>query len=147
MEPQKTVTKIAWKLFKQAGWAPFTVVVLHRIVLVSGLRKYSVCDWILHFSGGLTIAYFLFHLIPYLEPRIGKLSRTARLILTYTSACSIAAFWELAEFVASFSRGTVLQLSISETMVDLANGVFGAAIMISGLILFRADGKREPDRS
>jgi hypothetical protein len=133
-----------WKLFKQAGWAPFVVVLFHRIVLVSGLREYRLCDWILHFSGGLTIAYFLFHLIPYLEPKIGKLSRASRLLLTYTSAVTIAAFWELAEFAASFPKGTVLQHSLSETMIDLFNGVLGAAITILGLIIFRSGGKADP---
>jgi len=128
---------VLWRLFKQAGWAPFLVVVLHRIVLVSGLRDYRVCDWILHFSGGLTIAFFLFHLIPLLEPRIGKLSAAARLILTYTSAVSVAAFWELAEFAASFAKGTVFQHSLSETMIDLLNGCLGAAVTVAALALSR----------
>lgn len=125
-----SVIKVLWQLFKQAGWAPFLVVVLHRIVMLCGWRKYVVFDWILHFTGGLAIAYFLFYLIPYFEARIGKLTRAARLALTYTSACTVAAFWELAEFAASFSRGTVLQHSLSETMVDLLNGVVGAAITV-----------------
>ena len=133
---QESLPKILWKLFKQAGWAPFLIMVLHRIVMVCGWRKYPVFDWILHFSGGLTIAYFLYHLIPYLEPKIGKLSRGARLLLTYTSACTVAAFWELAEFAAGFSKGTVLQLSLTETMVDLLNGVLGAAVTIVGLSVF-----------
>ena len=136
----QSAAAVIWKLFKQAGWAPLLVVVFHRIVLLSGLRQFRVCDWILHFSGGLTIAYFLFHLIPYLEPKIGKLSTRARLLLTYTSAVTVAAFWELAEFAASFSKGTVLQHSLSETMVDLLNGVLGAAVTIVLLVLFRRRG-------
>ena len=62
---QSSLANILWTLFKRAGWAPFLVVVFHRIVMIAGWRKYPVFDWILHFSGGLTIAYFLFHLIPY----------------------------------------------------------------------------------
>ena len=131
------MTTALWKLFKQAGWAPFLVVVVHRIVLVSGLRQYRVCDWILHFSGGLAIAYFVFHLIPFFKKRLGELTPLAHLILTYTSAVTIAAFWELAEFAASFSMGTVLQHSISETMIDLFNGALGAGITTFCLWLFQ----------
>jgi hypothetical protein len=141
---RRSIAAVLWELFKQAGWAPFVVVLFHRIVLVSGLREYRVCDWILHFSGGVTIAYFLFHLILNLELKIGKLSPAARLLLTYTSAVTIAAFWELAEFAASFSKGTVLQHSLSETMIDLFNGVLGAAVTIIGLIILRAGGKADP---
>ena len=111
--------------------------VVHRIVLVSDLRQYRVCDWILHFSGGLAIAYFLFHLIPYFRKRLGELTPLAHLLLTYTSAVTIAAFWELAEFAVSFSKGTVLQFSISETMIDLFNGALGSALTIVCLWLFR----------
>jgi len=125
-----------WKLFKTAGWAPFLVVVFHRIVLESGLRAYPVCDWILHFSGGLAIAFFLFHVIVYYKSLIGELPEVAHLLLTFTAACTVAAFWELAEFGYSFIRGTTLQHSITETMIDLFNSCLGAAVTVA-ILAFR----------
>lgn len=132
-----------WIAFRTAGWAPFCVVVLHRIVLVSGLRQYRVCDWTLHFLGGLTIAFFLFHVLVLLEAQIGRLSRAAHLALTYTSACTVAAFWELAEFAHCALRGITIQLSIEETMIDLFNGTLGAAVTVVGLLLFSRRWREE----
>ena len=143
-QTDQSLAKILWQLFKRAGWAPFLVVVVHRVVLLSGLRQFRVCDWLLHFFGGVTIAYFLFHVIDLLRPRLGELSRTGHLALTYTAACTVAAFWELAEFAASLLKGIEFQDSIAETMIDLFNGCLGAALMVVFLRIF---GGRSRDLS
>lgn len=134
-----------WRLFRRAGWAPFAVLVAHRIVLVSDLRQYPVCDWLLHFSGGLAIAYFFFHLVRFLEPLLGGLALPARALLAATGGCTVAAAWELAEFAYSGVRGIILQHSLTETMVDLFNSCLGAALASACLALaYRRRAARRP---
>jgi hypothetical protein len=112
------------------GWAPIVVVVAYLFLAQSGLTERF--DHLLHFLGGASIAYFLFVLTGLLPSRFGGVARWIRFLLAFTATCTVALFWEFAEFAMDRFAGTSTQQSVSETMLDLVAGVAGA---VSTLIL------------
>jgi hypothetical protein len=118
------------------GWAPLSVVALHLALAELGLTQRF--DHLLHFLGGASMAYFLHGLIARLPLRVAGLPRWVHFLLAFTSACTVALFWEFAEFASDQLRGTSIQQSLSETMLDLLFGVLGATgslLIIAGLRL------------
>ncbi len=113
---------IARQLLVRAGWAPASVLVLHA---VDGSLPYRVALDIAHHTlGGAAIAYFLLCAVRLAWPRLRGALPWA---LAFTSACTVAVFWEFAEFAGDHLRDAHVQRSLDETMRDLVCGVFGAA--------------------
>jgi hypothetical protein len=109
------------------------VLLLHKAVMLAGLRGKT--DWLLHLTGGIAIAYFLWTCIPVLEPWFGKLSRVWRLLITLCAGCTVALIWDLAEFASDEILGTDVQHSLRETMLDLTWGALGVTAVIAALAI------------
>jgi hypothetical protein len=121
------------RLLVNPGWAPLGVVVMHLVLAGYGLTQRF--DHLLHFLGGASIAYFFFRFFALLPSLFGSSPRWVYYLLPFTSSCTVAVFWEFAEFASDRFMGTSLQQSVSETVLDLVLGVVGA---FSTLLLIAA---------
>lgn len=122
------------RLLVNPGWAPLGVVALFLILAGWGLtHRY---DHLLHFLGGASIAYFVVGLSASLPTLFARTPRWIVLLLVFTSSCTVAVFWEFAEFSLDRFWGTSTQLSLSETILDLALGVAGALTTLVMIAVF-----------
>lgn len=111
----------AWR----AGWAPLAVLALHQVLLRSPWR--TSLNGVLHALGGCAAAYFVAQVL-----RSTAVARHAPVLLAsaaFTSASTVAVFWELGEYAGDRLRDTRVQMSLDDTMRDLAAGVTGAGIV------------------
>lgn len=116
--------RLLLRLLVNPGWAPLAVVVVHLVLAQYGFTQRF--DHLLHFLGGASIAYFLFMLVGLLPSLFGGVPSWIRYLLAFTASCTVAVFWEFAEFASDRFMGTSIQQSVSETVLDLAFGVAGA---------------------
>ena len=114
-------------LLYRAGWAPVAVLVLHAVVAETPLRK--PLDFWMHFSGGVAIAYFLFHAIDCFEEFLGVRS-FGRYLFAFALACTVGLFWEFGELFSDVFLGTHIQKSVHETMSDLIADTLGAILVL-----------------
>jgi hypothetical protein len=121
-------------VFTHGGWAPLLVLVLHRLVYLFGVRQYF--DWLMHCSGGLAITFFCWKLLLRYGTVFGALNIMGRRCLAFTMGCTIGMVWELLEYASDVVRGTRIQHSVSETMMDMVNDICGAATAMVLIILF-----------
>jgi len=112
------------RLLWNPGWAPLVVVALHLALAGYGLTQRF--DHLLHFLGGASIAYFFFGFFAAFSSQPTHSPRWVLYHLAFASSCTVAVFWEFAEFASDHFRGTSIQQSVSETMLDLLFGVLGA---------------------
>ena len=79
----------------------------------------------MHYSGGLSFAYFAYYALEEFDELLGKLSRLGHYVVTFLATCTMALFWEFAEYAADGIFGKNIQHSIDETLWDLINGTLG----------------------
>jgi hypothetical protein len=127
------------RLLVNPGWAPLGVVAMHLALAHYGLTHRF--DHFLHFVGGAPIAYFLFGLLASLPSLFASIPGWAQYLLVFTTSCTVAVFWEFAEFASDRFLGTSVQQSVTETMLDLAFGVVGAATTLVVKAVFRGLSK------
>jgi hypothetical protein len=130
----KTIRK-AWRV---GGWAPILVFAIH-VFLIEVLGLYAIwpdADMPMHLGGGLAIAFFTSRCFQTFPHESAKRSRLAvlELLLIGCVTATVAVFWEFAEFGIDRFCGTDMQVSLANTMQDLALGIGGAGL----LILYRA---------
>jgi hypothetical protein len=123
------------RLLVNPGWAPLGVVVMHLAFAHYGLTHRF--DHLLHFVGGASIAYFLFGLLASLPSPFASIPSWAQYLLVFTTSCTVAVFWEFAEFASDRFLGTSVQQSVTETMLDLTFGVVGASTTLVVKAVFR----------
>lgn len=126
--------RLLLRLLLNPGWAPLAVVVVHLVLAQYGLTQRF--DHLLHFLGGASMAYFLFVLVGLLPSLFGGVPRWIRYLLAFTASCTVAVFWEFAEFTSDRFMGTSIQQSVPETVLDLAFGVAGALSTLVVIIGF-----------
>jgi hypothetical protein len=121
------------KFLCRFGWAPIAVLILHAVVARTPLRE--PLDFWIHFSGGMAIAYFLFHAINHYEQFVGAISSLGHYLFTFALACTIGMFWEFAELLSDVFLGTNIQHTLRETMSDLIADTTGAftSLVLVGL--------------
>lgn len=127
------------RLLVNPGWAPLGVVVLHLALAHYGLTHRF--DHLLHFLGGASIGYFLFGLLASLPSLFASIPGWVQYILVFTTSCTVAVFWEFAEFASDRFLGTSVQQSVTETMLDLTFGVVGATTTLVVKAVFRGLSK------
>ena len=116
------------------GWIPFLVFTAH-LLLSRVLYLYKLwpsIDIPMHFLGGVAIAFFVSRCFQ-LMPRVSvKRSRVVllELLLIGSLTASAAVFWEFAEFSYDQLFGTNIQISLANTMQDMAMGILGAIVFI-----------------
>jgi uncharacterized membrane protein YjdF len=112
-------------LLREAAWAPAGVVLLSVIAI--GSPYADALYWPLHFLGGAALAFFFFEALRIARELIGAVQVRARYVFAFALACTVAIFWELAEFAVDEIAGTQLQEDLWDTMVDLLLDLLGAA--------------------
>ncbi len=112
------------RILVNPGWAPLGVVAMHLVLAEFGLTQRF--DHLLHFTGGAAMAWFLFGLIALLPFQVTGVPKWVHHLIAFSSACTVAVFWEFAEFASDQLLGTAIQQSLSETVLDLLFGVLGA---------------------
>lgn len=131
------------RLLLRAGWAPVAVLVFHRAIFHTPWRQ--PLDFVMHYSGGVAISFFVWHALDCFASWFGKLTAFARYLLTFSLACTIGLFWEFAELASDVFRGTHIQHSIHETMRDLVADATGALTTLVGVFVVRCwSGKKAP---
>jgi hypothetical protein len=121
--------RIFFSILRNAAWAPAAVLVFHQIAIRGGVR--AQLDHVIHFSGGFAAAYFFYRSVKIAAPYLGELRRLTRYVLAFALTCTIALFWEFAEFASDRIRGTHIQQSVSETLLDLVFGVAGGILCLA----------------
>lgn len=112
------------RLLLRAGWAPLAVLIFHQEIMRTPWRQ--KLDFVMHYSGGVAIAFFLWHALDCFAHRFGRLTVFARYLFTFSLACTVGLFWEFAELVSDVFLGTHIQYSVRETMRDLIADATGA---------------------
>lgn len=121
-------------LIAGGGWAPLTVFIIH-VFLSRVLHLYDLwprADIPMHFSGGMAIAFFTSRCFQLLPRESIKRSRVAllELLLICSLTATVAVFWEFAEFTIDQLFGLNIQVSLANTMQDLAMGILGSISFI-----------------
>ena len=83
-------------------------------------------DFVMHCSGGVSIAFFLWHALDCFAHWFGKLTSFARYLFTFALACTVGLFWEFAELYSDVVHGSHIQHNVRETMRDLIADATGA---------------------
>ena len=115
--------------------APLLVFGIHILGLVSNFYRYisgfSV-DIPLHFFGGAAMAFFLHRAFTTASEFgiVGQYHALTHRLLVFTSTCTVAVFWEFAEFLMDRGLGTGFQKSAADTIADLFLGMAGTLFVI-----------------
>ncbi|MGV3662468.1 MAG: hypothetical protein ACO1TE_19950 [Prosthecobacter sp.] len=123
------------QLLLRAGWAPVAVLIFHRLIYFTPYRQ--PLDFVMHYSGGVAIAFFLWRALDCFAPWFGTLTSFARYLFTFALACTVGLFWEFAELASDVFRHTHIQHSIHETMRDLIADATGALTTLTLVFLVR----------
>lgn len=135
-----TMMKRLPQLLLRAGWAPVAVLIFHRLIYFTPYRQ--PLDFVMHYSGGVAIAYFLWHALDCFASWFGTLTPFARYVFTFCMACTVGLFWEFAELASDVIYHTHIQHSIHETMRDLIADATGALTTLTLLFVARCFRKR-----
>ncbi|MBN1878222.1 MAG: hypothetical protein JXA33_28645 [Anaerolineae bacterium] len=128
------ITKTCWKVVKVGGWAPLLVFATHLFIdrVLNAYEWWPPIDSPMHFSGGLAIAFFVsrcFQTLPRQDVPKGRLA-ILELLLVGSLTATTAVLWEFAEFSLDQLFGTNVQVSLANTMKDMALGIFGAVVLV-----------------
>lgn len=105
------------RVLVNSGWAPLGVVLSHLVLAEFGLTDRF--DHVLHFAGGAAIAYFVLGLAVRARGRFVKVPLWFLYLFAFTAACTVAVFWEFAEFASARFMGTAVQRGLEDTVFDL----------------------------
>ncbi len=128
------------RLLPRVGWAPVAVLVFHEWLVHTPYRQQL--DFLMHYSGGVAIAFFLWHALDCFAHWFGRLTVFARYLFTFALACTVGLFWEFAELYSDVVYGTHIQHSIPETMRDLVADATGALTTLMLIWLVRCFVKK-----
>jgi len=132
-----------WLLGLRLGWAPLTVLIVHRYAGAAwGHEPYI--DPVIHTCGGLAMAHMLSILIVRAEDSIGRLTALGRELMVFGLTAFVTLAWEVGEYFLSAYYNAHLQRSITETIRDMVLGVVGATVY---LIVARVIRKRASKQS
>ena len=130
----KKILALIWKIICAGAWLPVLVFGTH-ILMSSVFYTYAAwpdVDIIMHFAGGFAIAFFVSGCFRAL-PR-GEVNRSRvvllELLLIGSLTVTAAVFWEFREFAYDQFLGGNRQVSLANTMQDLAMGIMGSGLFI-----------------
>ena len=113
---------------------PLFVLALH-VVLAGFLQVYEFAPWFdmpMHYLGGLSVTYSLWLLLNYFQEEkvINQLGLPITILFSFSLLITVAVFWEFGEFALDRLLGINLQVSLPNTMRDLAAGMIGAVTVL-----------------
>ena len=132
------ISRAIRKVWYVGGWVPLLVFGTH-VFLSRVLDAYKIwppTDIPMHFMGGLAMAFFIskcFQTLPRGEVRKSR-TDILELVLVGSLTATAAVLWEFAEFSVDQFFGTNIQVSLANTIQDMALGLGGASLFI----VFRA---------
>ncbi len=100
--------------------------------VLNAYEWWPTIDIPMHFGGGVAIAFFIsrcFQVLPRQPVPKSRLS-ILELILIGSLTATAAVFWEFAEFTIDQIYGTNVQVSLINTIQDMAMGISGAIAVI-----------------
>lgn len=120
-------------IFNKGTWFPITIFVLY-LILIFGINIYSIFpnfDIIMHFTGGIAIAYFFIYLVKYLMDHgfLGKPSFFNIVLLIFLLTCSATVFWEFSEWIIDTILNIKTQVDASDTILDMFLGILGGSLI------------------
>jgi hypothetical protein len=123
-----------WKILKVGAWAPLLAFIMHMFLsrILHAYQVWPPTDIPMHFIGGASIAFFISRCFQALPREPISRSRVAilELLLIGSLTASAAVFWEFAEFSTDQLFGSNVQISLANTMQDLAMGILGAIVFM-----------------
>jgi hypothetical protein len=128
---------------REAAWAPLVVFGLHVVALgvFDTYANFPQFDLLMHFFGGVVMAFF-FHrasINASLQGISAPYHAVTHRLLVFTSTCTVAVFWEFAEFITDWYFGSQTQGGLTDTMGDLFfGGVGGVFFIVFAAILSRS---------
>lgn len=140
------IARTCWKIVEVGGWAPLLVFATHLFIgrVLNAYAWWPPIDIPMHLSGGIAIAFFIsrcFQVLPRQPVPHSRLS-ILELLLVGSLTATVAVFWEFAEFTLDQIYGTKIQVSLANTMRDLAMGISGAIlVMMVRALQLRAGAK------
>ncbi|MCZ6574826.1 MAG: hypothetical protein O7C98_16865 [Planctomycetota bacterium] len=95
----------------------------------------------MHLVGGAAIAHFFARSLT-LAAGAGLLGQPSQLVLgalVFTSTCTVAVFWEFAEWAFDLYFEAKDQLGLEDTFLDMLRGILGGALYLtaSGILSCR----------
>ena len=125
------------RILGRVGWAPLSVVLLHWIASKAFGHEPWV-DPIIHFLGGVSVAYAVLRSVPLATNLLGELRPLGRDLLAFSTASTAAVLWEVGEFASDALLRTHVQLGRLNTMRDLILGVAGGLVVVAIARAFRS---------
>lgn len=130
----REMMKTVWKILMVGGWAPLLVFAVHAFSsrVLNAYEIWPRFDILMHFSGGVAIAFFISRCFQQLPRGTVQRSRSVvlELLLVGSLTASAAVFWEFAEFTSDQLFGSKVQVGLANTMKDMAVGISGAMAFI-----------------
>jgi hypothetical protein len=116
--------------FKEAAWAPLSIVGFYGIGLALHLFKsYPWIDMPTHFLGGIAITYFYRCATRNSQNLIGEIPFLVQTLLAFTGTGTTAIFWEFYENLMDHFLGFSMVRGLDDTIVDLTMGLCGALVL------------------
>ena len=128
-----SATTALGRLLLRAGWAPAVVLVAHQIISRGAYRQQL--DFLIHFCGGMAIAFFAYHALGCFAAWFGELRPLGRYLFSFAVACTVGLFWEFGELLSDVFLQTRIQRTIHETMRDLIADTTGALLSLGVVAL------------
>ena len=129
MGKAEVIAPLARRLTREVLWAPAGVVLLHWTAgALFGHEPYV--DPVMHFSGGVAVAYASRHAVTVGIDVFGRLTPLAADLCAFGATSAAAVLWEIGEYASDQLIHTNVQLSLDNTMRDLILGVSGAAVFL-----------------
>jgi hypothetical protein len=130
-----TVVSAGRKILVVGGWAPLLVFLGHVFAsrVFDAYTAWPQLDVPVHFIGGFTMAFFVSRCFRALPREVVRSSRLVVLevVLVGSLTASAAMAWEFAEFACDQVFGSSIQVSLANTMQDMALGIAGAATFLA----------------
>jgi len=116
--------------FKEAAWAPLSIVGFYGIGLILHLFKsYPWVDIPTHFLGGVAITYFYRCATRNSQNVIGEIPVQVQALLAFTATGTTAIFWEFYENLMDYLLRLNMVRGLRDTILDLFMGLCGALVL------------------
>lgn len=123
------------RVLESGGWAPVLVFAVHVVAdqIFDAYGARPRLDIPMHFAGGVAMAYFISSGVRALTQPPGRSRRAIVLeaLLVISVTTTVAVVWEFVEFAIDATTGSNIQVSLANTMQDLALGMAGAAAVVA----------------
>lgn len=116
--------------FREAAWAPISVVVFYLTGFFLGwFNVFPPLDIPTHFMGGVTITYFYRAAIRHSEKLLGDIPSMVQVLFAITATGTTAVLWEFGEYLSDYFLRTNHVFGLNDTLKDMFFGLLGALLL------------------